>query len=114
MTPIQTVKYSWDGKTYRLLETITYYSPRYRKQVTAFEGDIFDGATGPGVIDVCPHAWIIHDCLCLGFWDDGSAVKNIEASMVVGDILSDYGRWFRRWTWPIFTFLFGGNNLEKW
>lgn len=91
----------------------TYYTARYQKFVTVERGFPSDGATG--AIDVCSKAWLTHDKLCkTGRFNDGSLCTNWQASMIIGDILSDdCNRRVRRWTWPIATLLFGGGQCRK-
>ena len=106
------VKLEWTDTGYKLLENVHYYSERYDKDVMAFEGEEFDGATG--AIDVCPIAWIVHDVLCRdGEFFDGSICTNWQASMVLSDILKEKGFWFRCRSWFVATFLFGGGKARK-
>ena len=80
--------------------------------MTVHEGQVRDGATG--AIDIESDAWWVHDELCAdAVWDDGSPVTRTQAAAVLGDILASEGRWFRRITWPISTFIFGCRNVRK-
>lgn len=108
---IHVIKSPSDGFRYRLNKTLTYYSPRYNKRVTAYKGEKFDGATG--AIDIDSRAWVMHDVLCnKGKFDDGTPCNNWQASMVLHDILKLEGRWFRRHTWFWATWLFGGGKAR--
>lgn len=99
-----------DG-TYRLLQTIRYYSRRYDKWITAHEGMISDGATG--AMDITSIGWWIHDVACeRGTWDDGTPITNWQASQVLQDILTSEGRKWQghRWFWA--TLIFGGGKAR--
>lgn len=94
---------------YELKRTLGYYSAKYGKSVTAEKGEKFDGATG--ALDIDSRAWIIHDVLCRdGQFDDGTPCTNWQASKVLADILEKEGRWFRKHTWFLATWLFGGGK----
>lgn len=97
---------------YRLLEEISYTSPRYKKTVTVPAGRISDGATG--AMDITSRGWWIHDELCRnGKWDDGMPLTNWQCSQVLQDVLADEGRYWqsKRWFWA--TWLFGGGKARK-
>ena len=99
------------GFKYELKRTVTYYSKRYGHHVTAYKGERFDGATG--AIDIDSYGWIIHDVLCRdGCFEDGTPCTNLQASMVLHDILAAEGRWFRKYTWFWATWLFGGGKAR--
>jgi hypothetical protein len=106
------IKLEYTDKGYILLENLLYYSKRYDKDVMAFVGEEFDGATG--AVDVCPPGWIAHDVLCRdGEFADGSICTNWQASMVLHDILKENGFYVRARTWFIATWLFGGGKARK-
>lgn len=106
------VKVDWTESGYLLLETIVIHSERYGKDIIAFEGDFFDGATG--AVDVCPMAWIPHDVLCRdGEFADGTPCTNWEASQVLSDQLAKYNRPWRSGYWKWATFFFGGGKARK-
>lgn len=87
--------------------TIVYYSERYDKYVTVPKGYASDGATGAR--DIESLSWWVHDKLCdFGLFDDGTPCNNLQASMILKDILKSEGRWFRARSWFIMTWLFGG------
>lgn len=95
----------WDG-LYERLERLEYHSPRYDKTVIVEAGTVRDGASG--AFDIDSNSWWVHDQLCHdNVWFDGTDVTPTQAAAVVGDILADEGRWFRRLTWPVATYLFG-------
>lgn len=99
------------GYNYAITEDVCYYSERYGKQVIAYKGEVFDGATG--AIDIDSKSWLIHDVLCRdGHWADGTPCNNWQASMVLSDILAEEGRWFRKVTWFTATWLFGGGKAR--
>lgn len=91
---------------YTLPYLIIYESPRYKKKVIVPAEYESDGATG--AFDIWSESWWVHDKLCDdGTWEDGTPVKNWQASSVLSDILRSEGRWFRAIYWKYFTFLFG-------
>ena len=99
------------GTHYLLLCTIKHHS-RYNKIVTAHSGMISDGATGAK--DIHSKAWWIHDVLCnTGLFDDGTKCSNLQASMIIYDILREEGRWFRARTWWLATLALGGGEARK-
>jgi len=90
----------------------TYYSPRYKKEVTVHKGAYSDGATY--AIDVDTDGFWVHDCFCrYGEWDDHTPITNWQASSVLSDILKRDGFWFRAYTWRYMTFIFGGKGIKK-
>ena len=91
---------------YKVLHNIAYHSMRYNKWIVIEAGDKSDGATYAK--DISTFGWLFHDELksSLCFFD-GSDCTNWQASMILGDLLSLSGRWFRRYTWAASTFLFG-------
>ncbi len=100
-----------NGK-YKLIRAIKYYSERYQKSCNVDIGYISDGATG--AVDIFSEAWWIHDKLCdVGKWDDGTPVTNLQASMVIRDVLMDEGRYLRAQYWFLATFLFGGGKARE-
>ena len=105
----------WDrrsGFKYRAMNSWTYKSPRYKKNVTISVGFLSDGATGAR--DIASDGWGVHDVLCSkGRWDDGSLVSNYQASQVLGDILRSEGRWARATYWKYLTFAFGGGEARR-
>ena len=103
--PRRVVHYEQLGPhSYRLLTDIEYYSLRYKKSVTVTAGKHSDGATG--AMDIMSRGSWIHDELTDDpYWDDGTYCSRWASSMVLGDVLAEDGYWFRRWTWPIATFL---------
>ena len=97
---------------YQVIKDKTYFSKRYGKEVCIRKSDKpYDGATG--AFDIDSFGWLFHDVLCRdGRFDDGSACTNLQASAVLGDILASEGRWFRRNSWFIATWLFGGGKAR--
>jgi len=96
---------------YVVIKRYVYYSKRYNATVTALVGDVFDGATG--ALDINSFGWIVHDVLCRdGCFDSGKPCNNWQASKVLADILKSEGRWFRRHTWFVATWLFGGGKAR--
>lgn len=96
---------------YRLKVDISYYSTRYDCIVRGKKGEVFDGATG--AIDIDSYGWVIHDILCRdGCFADGTPCNNWQASMVLHDVLRSEGRWFRKYTWFLATWLFGGGKAR--
>lgn len=97
---------------YMILETVTYYSPRYNRRVTVTKSTVRDGASG--AFDIHSLSWWVHDELCdRGRWDDKTPVTNWQASCVLSDILHNEGRRFRARTWLFATFFFGCKNARK-
>ena len=107
------IRRSYESKLpYLLQEDISYYSKRYDKYVHCVEGDESDGATG--AFDIKSASWWIHDQLCkTGMFSDGTLCSNLQASMIIYDILCAEGRWFRARTWMISTFAIGGGEARK-
>ena len=72
---------------YIVTEDITYYSPRYKKSITAHKGFIFDGYTiVPDLPDLRPSK--IHDiCHSKKKWNDGSDMTRHEADMILYDLM---------------------------
>jgi len=97
---------------YQVIKDKTYFSKRYSKEVCIRKSDKpYDGATG--AFDIDSFGWLFHDVLCRdGRFDDGSACTNLQASAVLGDILASEGRWFRRNSWFVATWLFGGGKAR--
>lgn len=99
------IKYRRDGN-------LVYYSPRYKKYVTVPDGYPSDGATGAR--DIASDSWWVHDKLCdTGLFDDGTSCNNMQASLILYDILKSEGRWFRARTWLTMTWLIGGGKARK-
>lgn len=97
---------------YRVLKDIGYYSERYKKWVVCEAGDRSDGATFAEDID--SFGWLFHDELCNdGSFEDGTKCNNLQASAVCSDLLALSGHWFRRNTWFVATWLFGGGKARK-
>ena len=97
-----------DGEVlgYKVLSNIAYLSERYDKWIAINAGDKSDGATYAK--DINSFAWLFHDELkSSGRFADWSECTNWQASAVLGDILELSGRWFRRYTWTVSTWLFG-------
>ena len=91
---------------YVCTETYRYFSPRYEKSVTVYEGTVRDGASG--ALDIKSSSWWVHDQLCAdGHWDDRSLVSAWQAAAVLRDILKREGRWARAFYWRWSTFLLG-------
>lgn len=89
-----------------------YYSKRYDKSVTIPKGDPSDGATCAP--DIYSRSWWVHDMLCKrGTFDDGTRCTNLQASMVLSDILWSEKQWLRAGPWWLMTFLFGGDKARK-
>ena len=98
------IKY-WNKKEIR------YYSKRYGKLITVPENYPSDGATFAS--DIYSDSWWVHDLLCdRGTFDDGTPCTNIQASMILRDILLSEGRYIRAAYWSFFTFLFGGGRCR--
>ncbi len=98
-------------KPYLLLDTIKYYSVRYKKHVIVTKGERSDGASG--AFDIISEVWWVHDELCnTGRFADGTLCTNWQASMIAYDILKRDGRWFRARSWFIMTWLFGGGKAR--
>jgi len=92
-------------RRYILRAAFTYYSKRYNKLIAIPEGTISDGASGPA-IDIASNAWWIHDLLCVTHrFDDGTRCTAWQASVILGDILKEEGRWIRAPFWTFFTYL---------
>lgn len=97
------------GDIYVTIRTVSYWSKRYDKYVTIRRNWSFDGATFAK--DINSMSWLVHDVLCyLGHFDDGTECTNLQASLILYDILKSEGRWFRKYTWFLATWLFGGGS----
>jgi len=102
-----------DGMKYVLLESLSYYSKRYKKWVHLMAGMLSDGATGAKDLPKSL-SWWVHDKLTgETTWADGTPCTNWQASQVLSDILDEEGREIRKWTWKWMTFLFGGKKIKK-
>lgn len=98
-------------KPYVLQDHITYYSRRYDKTVDVVAGTRSDGATG--AFDIRSYSWWVHDQLCnTGMFSDGSRCNNLQASMIIYDILKSEGKWFRARSWAVMTWLHGGGKAR--
>ncbi|RLD66076.1 MAG: hypothetical protein DRI98_13980 [Bacteroidetes bacterium] len=96
---------------YRLINPITYRSPRYGKTIIAKPG-IYDGATGAS--DILSESWVIHDQICRDpFFTDNTEITAWMASTILSDILKEEGRWFRCYTWRWATFFFGCKKARE-
>lgn len=85
-------------------DKFTYYSKRYKKNITVEEGYPSDGATG--AFDIDSKSWWVHDVLCdKKKFDDGTECTNWEASCILSDILWEEGRWLRSFGWKWSTYL---------
>lgn len=97
---------------YKLKTRISYRSPRYGKTVICEPEMESDGATG--ATDLPTKGWWVHDQLCnTGEFADGTPCTNLQASMILSDILREEGRWFRSATWFGATWLFGGGKARE-
>ncbi len=98
---------------YNLKKTIHYHSSRYNKDITVPYGRLSDGATGAFDIKNSD-SWWVHDELCRnGCFEDGTPCTTWQASTICCDILASEGRWFRRYSWWLPTYLFGGGECRK-
>lgn len=96
---------------YRLFRSISYYSKRYNKTVTAPAGFEMDGATG--ATDITTRGWIFHDWLTASglnpdlkgtkHWDDGTPCSRWQSSVVLYDCLREDGYVVRAPFWCLFT-----------
>lgn len=98
---------------YKVIKAKSYFSKRYNKEIEIKPTDKpYDGATG--AMDINSFGWLFHDVLCRdGKFKDGTKCTNLQASMVLSDILDEEGRWVRSKTWFIATWLFGGGKARK-
>jgi len=117
-----------DEGYYTLRYDIVYWSERYQKFKTVRFGYPSDGASGPAM-DIYTDGWWVHDPLCDppprdewplcaigfwetdGYWDDGTKCTRWQASMVLHDILTQEGRWFRGDVWGSATWVGGLKKL---
>lgn len=91
---------------------IKYHSPRYGKDCTVEKGFVSDGATW--AIDIWSEGWWVHDKLCQRCaWDDKTPVTNLQASLVLFDILWAEKRFIRALYWMPATFIGGGWNIKR-
>lgn len=98
---------------YTRKKTLKYYSLRYDKYITVPKGRQSDGATGAFDIKNSD-SWWVHDEVCRnGCFDDGTLCTVFQASTICCDILKVEGRWFRRFSWWLPTFLLGGGECRK-
>jgi hypothetical protein len=97
---------------YKVINNVAYFSGRYKKWIGAEAGDRSDGATYAK--DINTFAWLFHDELCNdGTFEDGTPCNNLQASAICGDLLAISGRWFRRYTWFVGTWFFGGGEARE-
>lgn len=97
---------------YTVIQSVSYHSKRYNKDIIADVGFKSDGATG--ALDIDSLGWLFHDiCCATGEFSDGTKCNNWQASMVLSDILAEEGRWFRSKSWFVATWLFGGGEARK-
>lgn len=103
---------NFEKAKYKCPRLIHYTSRRYNKSVIVPKGYPSDGATG--AIDLMDtDSWWVHDKLCdTGVWEDGTPCTNLQASLVVYDILKSERRWFRARTWFAATWLIGGGKCR--
>ncbi|MFA5026409.1 MAG: hypothetical protein WC713_00905 [Candidatus Methylomirabilota bacterium] len=88
------IRVLYGGKGYEVLATMRYWSPRYKKWITAPWKMIYDGSTG--VPDLLTAGPVYHDVVC--HWksfDDGTPCSNLQASFIIHDVMKDEGRWGR-------------------
>lgn len=88
---------SW--RKYIVLEEFSYYSPRYRKTLTAHKDFIFDGySIVPQLPDLRPAK--IHDVAYeKKKWDDGTPMTRLEADTVFKDLMDiSENKWTRIWS----------------
>lgn len=78
---------SW--RKWIVLEEFSYYSPRYKKTLTAHKDFIFDGYTlVPNLPDLRPAK--IHDIAYeKKTWDDGTPITRKEADMMFLDLMKE-------------------------
>lgn len=97
---------------YVCTETYHYFSRRYDKRVTVYEGTVRDGASG--ALDIRSSSWWVHDQLCAdGCWADQTPVTAWQAATVLRDILKAEGHWARAFYWRWTTFLFGCDRAKE-
>ena len=98
---------------YRRKSHLCYHSDRYNKDVVVPMGYPSDGATGAFDLKNSD-SWWVHDKLCdTGVFEDGTPCTTWQASTICCDILASEGRWFRRFSWWLPTFIFGGGECQK-
>jgi len=97
---------------YRCKKEIRYWSPRYKKLITVEYDYPSDGATFAS--DIYSDSWWVHDKLCdTGVFEDGTPCTNLQASMILRDILLNEGRYVRGIYWMWMTFAFGGGKCRE-
>jgi len=93
---LKIVAWPFEPSVYVAPYTATYYSRRYDKSLTMYEGDSMDGAT------CCPNfgeSWKFHD---IGFkrgrWDDGTPMTWRQINNVMKDIMveEEQPEWVQR------------------
>jgi len=109
MSPVQDFHFIFDPDrwVYRLIDQISFYSPRFKKWINLPAGMESDGASGPAT-DIVSLGWWVHDRLVeTGQWDDGTPCSILDSSLVLRDILWSEGRRIRACSWFVATFVFG-------
>jgi len=97
--------FKFENEKYILIDSIIYYSKRFKKIMTVESGFISDGATGAE--DLVSESWWVHDKACKNRkWDDGSLCDARQSAWIIHDILLEEGRWFRARSWGFFTYLY--------
>lgn len=100
------IKYKVLEVGYESIGEFTYYSKRFNKSITIPDKFYSDGASG--VIDIDSTSWWVHDYLIrYRTWSDGSRLSNLEASMVLYDILKSEGYYVRAPIWFVGTLIYG-------
>lgn len=72
-------------------------------------GFLSDGASGFGILDVCPQSFVCHDWMyeTATAYPDGPGVTKLRADVMFGWILGRYREYFRAVIRPIGLYLFG-------
>ena len=100
-----------DGMKYRALVDL-YHHGKKHKVKTIPKHRRSDGATLAK--DLCPEAFFTHDEFCIApWWDGGTPISNLQASIVYFGILKRYGHRIRGSVRLLATCLFGGGRIKK-
>lgn len=100
------IKYRTLEVGYESIGDFTYYSKRFKKSIIIPNGFYSDGASG--VIDIDSNSWWVHDYLVrYRTWSDGTHLSNLEASLVLYEILKEEGRYIRAPLWFVGTLVYG-------
>lgn len=97
---------------WQALNTVTFHSDWLNRDITVTTGDKSDGATQ--VPDIHSDGWGFHDQLCRsGKFDDGTKCSNLQASIVLFEVMWKEGHKLKAVLGLPGTFIGGGGECRK-